>query len=625
MDKLGGYTGNILKVDLTTRSITSIPLSSELATKFTGGAGLNAWLAYDYIQPHTPAFSPGNALVFGAGPLVGTLAPAAGKTNFTSKSPLTNFIGTSGSGHMGMLKFAGYDHVIVTGKADSPVYLEIGDDAKIREAGHLWGKDTWETTDAIWNELGRKHAVASIGPAGENLVSDASIIANKYSAFAKTGMGAVMGSKNLKAIVAYGSQGISIADPDRFVELANSLCRKIMDNPLIGYFRTLGTLVVLEDMIKGSLGSISYKNCQRAANEELLKSFDLNALHQMMEQHGNISCMACPVGCKHFMRIRNGPAMGISCAVAPVAYFGGTCAIEGWIETYKCAELCGRLGIDYGSASNLVAMAIELYQRGVVDKRDTGGLELDWQPGVVQDLLQSIAYRKGFGNVLADGLIEAPRHIGRGAEYYALHYKGGGNAYDPRPGLNIFLASVLTNVIGHTSGVVEVYGQPRDIVQDTVREMGMSEEDMERVFSGPGEYNFARLTRWAEDYGLVMNSLGICAFDPFQRLDINVWAEAYSAATGIRVDAAGLLKAAGRGADIRKAFNNQEGASRRDDTMPSRFLTESLKVGEKVYPPVDKEHLDRVITEYYEERGWDPHEGTLAPQRLAELTGQATG
>ncbi|MFC2000867.1 aldehyde ferredoxin oxidoreductase N-terminal domain-containing protein, partial [Chloroflexota bacterium] len=169
MDKLGGYAGNILKVDLTTGSITTAPLSPELAAKYIGGAGINARLAYDCIQPHTSAVSPENTLVFGAGPLVGTLAPGAGKTNFTFKSPIGHFIGHSGSGHMGMMKFTGYDHMIITGKADTPVYLEIGDEVKIRQAGHLWGKDIWETTDTIWRELGSKYTVAAIGPAGENL------------------------------------------------------------------------------------------------------------------------------------------------------------------------------------------------------------------------------------------------------------------------------------------------------------------------------------------------------------------------------------------------------------------------------------------------------------------------
>ena len=624
MSKLGGYAGNILKVDLTTKSITSAPLSPELAAKFLGGAGLNARLAYDCIPAHTPAFSPQNTLVFGAGPLVGTLAPGAGRTNITAKSPIAHFIGISGSGHLGALKFTGYDHVIVTGRADSPVYLEIGDHVRIREAGHLWGKDTWETADTLWHELGRKYVVAAIGPAGENLVNDASIIANKYSAFATTGMGAVWGSKNLKAVAVCGSQGVSIAEPKRFMELVNGLRQQIMDFPYIESFRNLGTLMTLPALIKGEpYGSMPYKNFQQAADEEVMKGFDINTfMGPLMERHGKISCLGCPVGCKHFMRIRSGPAMAISCASAPVVSFGGICGLEGWAEAYRCAELCNRLGMCYSSVACLVAMAIELYQRGVIDQKDTGGLELDWQPAVVQDLLRRIAYRIGFGDILAHGLIEAPKLIGRGADQYAVHCKGVGcSISDVRVHLSSWSSSLLTNVIGHSQDPRELYGQPPQVIETTLREMGISQRDMERVLSDSRGYNHGWLTRWTEDYAFVVECLGACNFyHQIVNIPVNLWAEIYSAATGIPMDGDGLLKAAARGLDLRKAFNLREGGSRKDDTMPRRFLTEPVKVRGQMRPPYDGQKLDEIVTEYYEARGWDPKDGILSPERLAELT-----
>jgi len=625
MDKLRGYAGNILKVNLTSRSISRIPLTPELATEFIGGAGINARLAYDYIDPNITPFSPENAVVLGVGPLVGTLAPGAGKSNVTSKSPISHFISTSGTGHMGILKFTGYDNLIVTGKSDSPVYLEIGDKVRIREAGHIWGKDTWKATDAIWRELGRQYAVAAIGPAGENLVKDACVIVNKYSAYARTGIGAVMGSKNLKAIAAYGSKGISIADPKRFMKLVNGLCQEITSLPYVANFRTRGTLINLDGMIKLKYGSIPYKNCQGVADEQLMKSFDLKRLDQLMEKHGNISCLACPLGCKHFMRLKGGVdaglAMAISCAAVPVVCFGGNCAVEGWFETLKCAELCNQLGMDYASASSLIAMAIELYQRGIIDEKDTGGLELNWQASVVQDLLQRIAYRKGFGNILADGLMEAPRHIGRGSDHYAIQYKGIGNTIgDPRPLFTSLLSSMLTNVIGHTYYIKSLYGESQDRLRHTLKRMGMSEGDLECAIRDSGECNFTRVTKWTEDYSFALECLGVCVFDLYQRFNIDLWAQVYEATTGIPMDGAGLLQAAARGIDMRRAFNIREGASRKDDSMPKRFQTEPIKVGDKVRPPFDSEHLDRLITAYYKERGWDPQEGTLTPLRLAELT-----
>jgi len=628
MDKMGGYAGSILKVDLTTKNIDRIPLSQELALKFLGGTGINGWLAYSHIEPLTAPFSPQNALVLGIGPLTGTLAPGAVRSNITAKSPVSQYIGSSGTGHMGMLKFAGYDHLIVTGKAETPVYLKIGDEVEIRDAGHLWGKDTWEATEAVWHELGKEYAVASIGPAGENLVRDANVMVNKYSAYADTGMGAVMGSKNLKAIAAYGSQGISVAEPKRFMELVNSINQEVMGIPNIEEFRTFGTLLMLEGMTGKTVSPVYYRNHQQVAGEEFLKSFDNKVFLEMMEQHGNLSCPGCPVGCKHFVRPRGGPyaglAMPLSCAASPVEAFGGPCALEGgWIETFKCAELCNRLGMSYFSSANLIAMAIELYQRGIIDKKDTGGLDLEWQPGVVQDLLQRIAHRKGFGDILADGLIEAPRRIGRGADYYAIHCKGVGSFLaDPRPLYTTLWATTVTHVTGgHLPPTWEYEGLSREKRERTLRRMGLFEDEMAKAGSGSGGLGIGRITRLAEDYTFALECFGMCTFPHNRRFNIDVWAEVYSAATGIEVSGAELLEAAARGIDMRKAFNIREGASRKDDTIPRRFLSEPIEFQGRICPPYDSEHLDKLVTEYYEARGWDPGNGAVTQQRLAELTG----
>ena len=622
MAKLGGYAGKILQIDLTTRSITERPLSPDLAARFIGGTGINAWLAYHNIGRGTGAFSPDNALIFGAGPLVGTLAPAAGKTNFVSRSPLSHFIGSSNSGHMGMLKFAGYDHLVIKGKAGSPVYLEIGDEVRIRDAAHLWGKDTWDTTDSIWRELGRQYAVAAIGPAGENLVRDASIVANKYSLFAKTGLGAVMGAKNLKGIAAYGTRGIGIAEPKVFARLVGEMCRQIVTAPGFEFFRHRGTLAELDNMIEGKTLSIPYKNCQQTADKQRMSGFDFDLLEQIAD-HGKISCLACPVGCKHSFRIKVGPwaglALGVSCAGAPASCFGGVCAVEGWGEALKCEELVNRLGLDNATAS-LVAWAIELYQRGIIDKKDTGGLELDWQPEIVQDLLRKMAYREGFGDILADGSLEAPRRVGRGSDYYALHYKGVPNSTgDPRPILNSWIVSLVTNVFGHAPGVPLLYGRPKEKVERALRRMGMSQSDVEQVLHGLDQQSIGWLTRCTEDFVSALNCLGVCVFDFNHKLGINTWADVYSAATGIQMDGEGLLKAAARGIDLKKAFNLREGASRQDDTMPKRFLAEPVQFRGQMSPPFDAGHLDKLVTDYYAARGWDLQEGTLSQERLAEL------
>ena len=625
MAKLGGYAGKILEVDLTKGSITEIPLSEDLATKFIGGKGLNAWFAYNYIEPNTLPFSPDNALIFGAGPLAGTLAPTGGKTSFASKSPQSKYIGTSNSGHMGMLKYAGYDHLVITGRADSPVYLELGDEVRIRDAVPLWGKDTWETTDAIWHELGRHYAVASIGPAGENLVRDASIVGNKYSLFAKTGMGAVMGSKRLKAIATGGTKGISIAEPKRFMKLANQMCKSIMNDKMFPAQREWGTLSYMDGMIDGTFLSATYQNAkERAGDREVLGQFVLPRLEEILERHGNIACLACPIGCKHSFRLKTGVphaglSLGVSCAAAPFGTFGTVAAVGNWPEALKCQELVNRMGMDNATAS-LVAWAIELYEKGIIDKKDTGGMELDWKSSVVQDLLVKMAHREGFGDVLADGCIEGPRRIGRGSEYYALHYKGIPNSMgDPRPLLNTWVLSLITSVIGHAPGGAFLYELPRDALEDRLRQFSMPEDIQEQVLSHLDQKDIGWLSRCGEDFAYALNALGVCVFDMMQMLSLQAWADLYTAATGIETNPAGLLAAAARGTDIEKAFNVREGASREDDTVPDRFIKESIKVKGGMRPPVEHAFINKLVTDYYRARGWDPQEGTLSPERIAEL------
>jgi len=621
VDSLGGFAGRMLEVDLTAGTVSVKPLPREMARRFIGGAGLNARLAYDAIPVGISPFAAENVLFFGAGPLVGTLAPGAGKTNFSSKSPLTGYFGTSGSGHLGFVKYAGYDHLLITGKASSPVYLEVGDEVRLRDAQHLWGKDTWETTDLVWSELGRQWAVASIGQAGENLNRDANIVANKYSAFGKTGMGAVMGSKNLKAIAAYGSRGIGVAEPKRFMKLVNDMAAEVLNAPGIAEFRHRGTLSTLSDMIAAkAYGSVPWQNCQQMADEELMYGFDLEHLDAETVRHGNLSCLGCPVGCKHFMLLRDGQSMSMSCAAAPVVCFGGNTAVSGWGPMYRCAELCNRLGIDYGSASCLVSMAIEMYQRGIITSSDTGGMELDWRADVVHELITKIALREGFGDVLGDGLLEAPRRIGRGADYYAMHYKGIGNSVgDPRPGVTSWLSSLITNVIGHAPGVLELEGKPLEKVERVLRRMGAPEEQIRGIVDSAAQLDYGPLTRWTEDHVFAVECLGVCTFPFNQAFGVNRWAEVYSAATGIDMDDQGMLDAAARGIDMKKAFSVREGFSRNDDGMPARFLSEPLRVHGEDRPPYEAEALDRLVSNYYRARGWDMERGDVKPDRVAEL------
>ncbi len=617
--KLGGYAGRILLIDLSKGSISDAALSPELIRRFIGGAGVNARLAYDNIPEGVSPFSPENALVFGVGPLVGTLAPGACRSNLTSKSPTSGYMASSGSGQFGMLKFAGYDHLIITGKANRPVYINIDDKVEIRDAGDIWGKDTWESTDAIWHKVGRQSVVLSIGPPGENLVRDASIMTNKTTAFARTGVGAIWGSKNLKAIAVRGSRGVGVVDKARFMRLANQMSRQIGSLRYLPKLRRYGDLTSLRPMVK--VGAILYKNFREAVGPEFLQVFDVDKYVHSID-HGTRSCLGCPVGCKQFIHWKEGEHAGLDLSLSCTAvstFSAVNCGIMGWPQVLRFAQLCNRLGMDIMSTSGLVAMAMELYEKGIISESEAGGSPLSWDSETAFRLVHDIAFRRGLGDVLADGLVEAARRIGRGAEAYAVNFKGLTPGGDPRS-LSTVIFSLVTNTTGHTSHInTTLYGISKEKVLAYAPRIGVPDEDVPRVFDGPLGYNIPRLTKWSEDYAFALECLGQCMHDWFQDFDIDLYAELYSAATGIEIDGAGLVAAASRGRDMRKAFNTREGATRKDDRMPRRFLSDALLLGTEVRPPLDEKYVDDLVTEYYEERGWNAKDGTVRPERLAEL------
>jgi aldehyde:ferredoxin oxidoreductase len=624
MSKLGGYSGSILKVDLSSGEISSTPLSRDLVVRFIGGSGLNARLAYDQIEADTPALSPRISMILGAGPLVGTLTPLASRTNITSKSPLSGYIGSSGAGHMGALKYCGYDHLIITGKADAPVILEIGDDVRISPADHLWGKDTWETTEAIRDQLGRQRTIATIGPAGENQVRTSSILIDKKAAFGKTGLGAVMGSKNLKAIVLSGTKGVTVADPKRFMKLVNNVTRQITGTPGLESFQKLGIMTIYQDMLTAKNKTLPYKNGQQILDPENTPNLHMKELWELVSQSGNISCLSCPIGCKNSITIPEGPYAGLGmimgCFGPSTGGFGGLCGLAGWDEIVKCSELCNRLGMDYSSAG-LISMAIELYQNGIIDRSDTDGMELDWhQPKMVHDLLYMIAHREGFGDILAEGSLEAQKRIGAVADGYSVQYKGQIDTAgaDPRPGFASWTRSLITSPIGQALPLNEIHHLSPDKIEGTLRYQGIPETDIKRVLPTMDSFNSGELTRCSENYVFALECLGLCAFWS-QMFGMDTWAEVYSAATGIEMDGPGLLQAAARGIDMRRAFNIREGAGRKDDTIPKRFMTESVSVHGETRLPFESEALDAEVAGYYMARDWDMPEGTVSSERLAEL------
>ena len=623
MNIRGGYTGKVLRIDLTRKTSEIQPLSSELVRDFRGGAGINAAMAYKELEKSGDPFSPENKMIFGLGPLIGTMVPGAGKGNLTTRSPHRKFIGISGHGLFGMLKFAGFDHLVITGRADAPTLLKIEDDrVSFLEADALWGLDVFDTTDRVWERLGDRFHVTCIGPAGENLVRDSGMITNKYAAFARTGVGAVMGSKNLKALAIYGSGGVTIADRNRFLKAVKKVYQVLRADPNLLNWRKYGTLISLETFSR--MGLYAGKNYQSAFHEDLLDRFPLDQFVEECKE-GDVACQACPVGCKHHLNFGGigepRTHLAVSCMNSVMQGFGTFCLVNGWKEAVRCAETAVRMGLDFMSVGNLISFALELYDRGLITDKETGGQPLHWGDGeAIRDLMRKIALREGLGDVLADGLEEAAKKLGPETEPYAMHTKGLGVLYDPRVRLqSTEIFSQFTNVRGYISNVsVAMVERTPDQIRRYCNKIGLPPDAIDRIVPETG-YNVGRLNKWTEDVTSVLEILGICMFPPYQRLSLDLWAEVYSAATGLETTREDLLTAAENMWDVRRAFNLREGASHLDDTCPDRFFKEPVSVGSTRLEPLEESHFRELVQAYYDERGWDPETGMPSSEKLAGM------
>ncbi len=643
MTELGGYAGNILFVDLTLKKIEKTPLSEDLARNFIGNRGVNVRLLYDLQKAGVDPLSSESPLVFGSGPFMGTIIPTSGRNDLSFKSPLNGLLGNSSSGQTGMIKLAGYDFLVITGKADRPVYLKIDeDDVTLRSANELWGKDVFETTDYLWSKLGREFNVTCIGPAGENLYRDGNIANQKFGFHGQSGSGAVMGSKNLKAIAVKGSKRIEVAEPKRFKELADELFYRVTESQewvvpgtsldTFSVFKKYGTLAELKSITGVDNLIIPYKNFQELAPSKVLDIYDPELFLGRMKE-ADMACMSCPIGCKHLIDLKDGKYQGLnfakSCVAAIIYAWGSYCAVEDFDEAIKCAEMVNKYGMDLHSTAMNISLAIELYEEGVINKEDTGGLELTWgNAAAIQEMIRKIAFREGFGDVLADGQMEATQKIGKGSESYTHLIRGFPTFLDNRAFYTAESFGQLTGIRGGHSQIwlaSPVMYAGAEKLKALGKKIGMLEEDIDRIMVGPKGYNVPRLTKWLEDFNELTNMLGWCAHATTEaRYDVELASGLYSSLTGIEVSPKEMIKNAERVWNLEKAFNAREGVTRKDDLPPKRFMSEELKVtgwkgkgqGKQ---PLDEKKVNAALAEYYEERGWDVELGLPTRQKYVEL------
>ncbi len=612
----GGFMGQVLFVDLSTGAVEKKPLTRADAERFIGAAGINARLAYELISPGSDPLGPGNALIYGIGPFAGSIVPGAARTVVTAKSPLTNFYGTSAAGHFGMmLKFAGYDHLVITGRARTPVYISVFDDeVTIEDGSALWGMDVFETTDSIWAK--RPDAwVTCIGQAGEHLVKHAVIINNKYSTYGSTGLGAVMGSKNLKAVVARGTKPLRMADPKAFFRLANLVFKRLMDASHFDEWRKLGTLIQFQSYAEG-------------ADEDMARrGFDMKNWTEVYAGKlwkSPVTCPSCPVGCKAWMEIDEGERQGLKMAIScPAGTMTGPYAmgvsdpVRDFAEVARCSELANRYGVSTFGTIHVFNWLIDLYDRGVIDKTDTFGIDLKkGDPATYQQLLYLVSHREGIGEVIADSYEEAFSRIEKATEPVLPDeriYRGRSTAYETAWNVSDFGVIVDPRRSGPPnaySSVTMMPGRSQKSLEEYVRRLGVPEAEVGRYVTGGADgYNVPRLARLVELYNLVLYSVGSCQRPFISRvLDLETIASLYSAATGIPTTVAGLMESAERILTLQRMFNVREGLSRSDEMNRSTLHSDQAQ-----------KDLDAMLNDYYEAHGWDQETGVPGRRRIAEL------
>jgi aldehyde:ferredoxin oxidoreductase len=601
-----GYAGRVLHVNLTSGKIWTEPLKEELAKKYIGGIGLGMRLYLEHSESGVDPFSPENPLVLATGPLSGSMVPTGGNGHaFVSKSPQSFGVGEAKAhGHFGTeLKRAGYDAVVFYGKAEKPSYLWIDDDSvQLMDAKHLWGKSPQETEDAIKKELKDFYIrVSAVGVAGEKLVRIACVINEKSRACGRTGLGAVMGSKNLKAIAVRGSKDIVVANKERLLELVKQQHER-MKGPAARKYRTLGTPENV--LVLNALGAMPTNNFTGSvfAGADRISGEYLNERYVAKI----IACSSCAMRCEHITVVPEGPYKGTTTRIEyePLWAMGPNCGVGNLDAILKGMDLSNYYGVDAISIGLIVSFAMDLYKNGIIDK-EMAGMELRFgDHEAMLEMIKRVSLREGFGDVLAEGVKLAADKIGHGAEKYAVQIKGVEmTGYDIR--------GLKTAALGYA---VSFRGA------DHNRHGAYGPDVSGKVNRFKAEKGRGRLVKETEDLYAIIDSIIVCKFSRgtyykgYEDL-----AALYSAVTGIDMDPSELQKAGERINNLGRLINTREGLTRKDDTLPWKVMHVPIPdEGPSKGAFVSQKELDLLLDDYYEVRGWN-QEGLPTVEKLSEL------
>ena len=611
-----GWTGKTLRIDLPRGACFKQDTPEYMLRDYLGGAGINAKILYDEVGPDVDPFDPENRLIFGAGPLTGTIAPSGSRFCVTAKGPFTfAFCDSNSGGHFGPeLRYAGYDNLVFMGKASKPTYLWIDDDTtELRDASHLWGKDVWETEEIIKEEIGDEDVkIAAIGPAGENLVRYAAIINDHSRAAGWGGMGAVMGSKRLKAIAVRGTKGIQVARPDEFERLCIKAKDMILKSPKPKTIGIYGKpwLNWLRNEVQKSNPTKNYK-LPRVPPDEF-KKVGLEAFMDLVVKWKG--CFNCQLDCSHILQSKRGPYAGLM-----TEGFEYNQQIDGqMMGTYdlnfvlKWTAETNRLGVDCDGPAYAIAWAMELYENSMITKEELDGIELTWgNQQACLEMLEKICKRNGnsFDYLLGEGIDLASRKFGRGSEKFAYHVKGGRLEIDPRTGWATALAHATS-----TRGADHLKGMPLSNAFGVWKKIPYEFTDD----SKPDHK--AEAVIFFEHLNSVTDSIGLCKNDTWSQSaecpGLVEFAEMLSALTGKEYTADSLLGIGERIYNVERAYNSRCGLNRSHDSFQEKFYTEPI---ESKMGVLDRETFEKLKTEYYTLRGWDPSTGHPTAEKLREL------
>ena len=597
-----GWTGTILRVDLSKGTVARERLDPRVARDYLGARGLGGYIIRNEVDPNTDPLGVDNKLVFAPGPLTGTFAPSAGRYDVITKGPLNGALAASNSGGTfgPEVKFAGYDAIVVEGKAAKPVYIWIRDDeVEIRDAAAIWGHDTPDTTDLVRAETDEEAKVACIGPAGEHLALLANVMNDMHRAAGRTGVGAVMGSKSLKAIAVLGTGAVKVADPEAFKAVAKRARQMILDHPVGGTgLKAYGTDVLVN--ILNQTGALPTRNfsdgyfptADKIGGESL-------AAKQLVRPKG---CFSCVSSCGRVTKVEapgfegNGEGPEYETAWA----FGADCGIDDLDAITKANYLCNEYGLDTISMGSTIACAMELFERGVITDKDTDGVQLNFgNAAAIVEMTRQAGEGEGFGAKLAQGSYRLAESYGH-PELSMTTKKQEMPAYDPRGVQGIGLNYATGNRGGcHVRGYtisVEVLGQltPMD-PHVTEGKAGL-------------DIVFQNLTA-------ALDSTGACLFSTFG-IGAAELVEELVALTGVDYTVDEFMRIGDRIWNQERLWNLAIGYAAADDTLPPRLLSEPIKTGPS---KGDVSHLGEMVPEYYTERGWDA-DGVPTKAKLEELS-----